>query len=437
MFHWRYAADAIRTPGLKSGIFIGGGVGKSLGKRRLDTAPGLTQTKNSVFENNSANQMAGRPRKPVQKNRFFLMPLLALLLLPGVAHADPVTLVAVIGAALAKMTLTTAITVASISLTIGTTVFGAVAQRAAAKKAKRRAAQAREDFLNSLQERTVTRIVTDAPHRYVYGRTMVGADIVAILSSGLNEEFKHLVCVHAAHESDGIEKIYINGKELGELDADGFVTSGEYYSTKTESITETFSAAPFTLSHTPSSAVRVVAYGTWISGAFRFPSSGEVPYTVSGKTIMVTAAPTSPFPFGGTMQITHYSVSYQYQTNTSQVRVQKHLGAPGDPADATLLAECPDKWKPTATLTGFTYTVIRLDLRQPEFQGGVPDIKVLMRGKKLYDPRTGETKWSQNPALATYDYLTSEMCGVNPADIPLSNIITAANVCDEPIQGLC
>ncbi|WP_143034391.1 hypothetical protein [Nitrosospira multiformis] len=188
-----------------------------------------------------------------------------------------------------------------------------------------------------------------------------------MLVSGLNEEYKHLVCIHAAHQSDGIEKIYINGKEVGPLDADGFVTSGEYYSTKTESVTETFAAAPFTLSRVPSSRFKVIAYGTWISGTFRMPSSGEVPYTRSGNTITVTGGPASPFPFGGTMQITHYSVSYQYQTNTSQVRIQKHLRAPGDPADATLLAECPDKWKPTATLTGFTYTVIRLDLRQPEF----------------------------------------------------------------------
>jgi hypothetical protein len=375
--------------------------------------------------------------KSVEKNCFFLVPLLALLLLPGVAHADPVSFFAAALPAILGATAAEVITAASIALTIGTTVFGAVQQRAAAKKAKRRAAQAREDFLNSLQERTVTRIATDAPHRYVYGRTMVGADIVAILSSGPNEEFKHIVSVHAAHESDGIEKIYINGKELGPLDAEGFVTSGEYYSTKTESVTETFAAAPFTLSHTPSSGFKVVAYGLWISGAFRMPSSGEVPYTRSGNTITVTGGPTSPFPFGGTMQISHYSVSYQYTVNTSQVRVRMHLGIPGDTADASLLAECPDKWSSTATLTGFTYTVIRLDLRQPEFQGGVPDIKVLMRGKKLYDPRTGETKWSQNPVLAIYDYLTSEMCGVNPADISLSHVITAANVCDEPVQGLC
>src|SRR5690242_18786835 len=97
-------------------------------------------------------------------------------------------LIPVIGGLLGGITLsaTTVLTAASIALTVGTTVFGAMAQRAAAKKAKRAAAKAREDFLNNLQERTITRIATDAPHRYVYGRTMVGADIVAMLTSGPN-----------------------------------------------------------------------------------------------------------------------------------------------------------------------------------------------------------------------------------------------------------
>jgi hypothetical protein len=71
MFHWRYVADAIRTLGPKSGVFVGQGVGKSLELFPLDTARLPIQTKFSVFENNSTNQMAGRPRKPVQKNRFF------------------------------------------------------------------------------------------------------------------------------------------------------------------------------------------------------------------------------------------------------------------------------------------------------------------------------------------------------------------------------
>lgn len=345
--------------------------------------------------------------------------------------------IAAIPGFIAGLTLAEVAMAASIALTIGTTVFGAVQQKAAAKKAKRAAARAREDFLNSLQERTVTRIATNAPHRYVYGKSKVGSDIVAMFSSGPNEEYKHLVCVHAAGESESIDEIYINNKPLGPLDADGFVTSGEYYSTATENATEQYAASPFTLAHTPSSAITVIATGAvYLRGMYLLRHSGGVAYTRSGNTITVTGSLASPIP-GGTFVLEGYRVTYQHQVNTSQVRVKKHLGEPGQTADASLLAECGDKWKSTATLNGFTYTVIRLDLRQAEFQGGVPDISVLMKGRKLYDPRTGLTVWSDNPALVAYDYLTSPMCGVPASDLPVAHYITAANVCDEQIQGLC
>jgi hypothetical protein len=348
-------------------------------------------------------------------------------------------LVAALPALITGITAEVAFTVASIAFTIGTTVFGAVTQKAAAKKAKRAAAKARQDFLNSLQDRTITRIATDAPHRYVYGKAKVGADVVAILASGSNDEYKHLVCVHAAHESESIDEVYINNKPLGPLDDEGYVTQGDYFSEATENITETFPTSPFTLQHTPSSAIKVIAYGRGGIGnaAGIVPISGEVAYTRVGNTITVTGSLPAGMPIGFYFTFDHYSVTYQYKNNTSQVRVKKHLGDPNDPADASLLAECGDKWKDTAVLRGFTYTVIRLDLRQAEFQGGLPDIAVLMKGKKLYDPRTGLTAYSTNPALAIYDYLTSPMCNVDPADIPISSYITAANICDEPVQGLC
>jgi hypothetical protein len=331
-------------------------------------------------------------------------------------------------------------TIASIAFTVGTTVFGAVQQKSAAKKAKRQAAKAREDFLNSLKDRTVTRIATEAPHRYVYGKAKVGADVVAVLKSGANDEYVHIVCVHAAHESEAIDEVYINNKPLGPLDADGFVTTGDYFlNSSTQSITETFATSPFTLAHTPSSSVKVIAYGRGSIGGVGgiIPLSGEVAYTRVGNTITVTGSLPSGLPVGWTFTFDHYSVTYQHQVTNAQVRVKKHLGDPNDPADASLLAECGAKWKDTAVLSGFTYTVIRLDLRQAEFQGGLPDINVLIRGKKLYDPRTGLTAYSTNPALAIYDYLTSPMCNVPASDIPISNIITAANVCDEQVQGLC
>lgn len=331
------------------------------------------------------------------------------------------------------------VTIASIALTIGTTVFGAVQQKAAAKKAKRAAQKARDDFLNSLKDRDVTKIATEAPHVYAYGRTKVGSAIVAVLKSGANEEYKHIVCVHAAHECDAIEKVYINNKELGPLDSDGYVTGGDYFvSSSTESITEIYPTSPFTLKHTPSSAIKVLAHSRLTrNGVLIYEQSTEVAYDRTGNTFTVTGTPpAAPYP-GSVVQLIEYRITYQYKSNNSQVRVQCHLGTPDDPADATLLAECGDKWKSTSVLRGFTYTVVRLDLRQSEFQGGIPDVSVLLRGKKLYDVRTGETKWSQNPALCIYDYLTSPMCGVDPEDIPIAHHIAAANACDEQIQGLC
>jgi hypothetical protein len=331
-----------------------------------------------------------------------------------------------------------AVTVASIGLTIGTTVFGFVAQKEAAKKAKRQAAKAREDFLNSLQDRTITRIATDAPHRYVYGKCKVGADVVALLKSGVNDEYMHIVAVHAAHESASIDEVYVNNKPLGPLDADGFVTTGDYFlNSSTQSITETFATSPFTLAHTPSSAIKVIAYGRAGLIAQVALVSGEVPFTRVGNTITVTGSVPAGLPLNWSFTFDHYSITYQYQVTNAQVRVKKHLGDPNDPADASLLAECGNKWKETAVLRGFTYTVIRLDLRQAEFQGGMPDIAVLMKGKKLYDPRDGSTKWSTNPALCIYDYLRSPMCNVPTDDIPLGPLITAANACDEQVQGLC
>src|SRR3982751_6576502 len=99
----------------------------------------------------------------------------------------PPVIAGVIGSLAAMTALEIGVMVASISLTIGTTVFGAVQQKSAAKKAKRHAAKAREDFLNSLQERTVTRIATEAARRYVYGKAKVGSDVVAVLKSGAND----------------------------------------------------------------------------------------------------------------------------------------------------------------------------------------------------------------------------------------------------------
>lgn len=232
------------------------------------------------------------------------------------------------------------------ALTFVTQAYQAYNTKQAQKEQEQQRRQALESYNASLKDRTITAVTTEAPYVYVYGRARVGSAVVAIFASGSRDEYQHLVCVHCAHEVDAIEEIYISGKALGTLDADGFAVNSEY--------------------------------GT-------------------------------------------------------NVRVKKHLGTSNDPADATLISEVGGKWDANRVLRGFTYTYIRLNLNQQEFQGGIPSIEVLIKGKKIFDPRTNTTAWSENPALCLYDYLRSDFCGVHITDIPSSDVETAADICDELI----
>lgn len=63
---------------------------------------------------------------------------------------------------------------------------------------------------------------------------------------------------------------------------------------------------------------------------------------------------------------------------------------------------------------------------------GLPNPSTLIRGKKLFDNRTGTTYWSQNPALVIRDYLLAVL-DVDSATIDQASFDAAANVCDEDV----
>jgi hypothetical protein len=347
--------------------------------------------------------------------------LFLALFLPSVANAMPQAVVAVVAAFGGTISLATAgtiIFVGQILLTVALSVYGSAQQRRAARKA---AEQARNEFNAGLQDRTITSITTEAAHRYIYGRARVGSTIVAMFTSGARDEFKHLICIHAAHECDGFEAMYLNGKKVAVLDGNGFPTSGDFTTSETlraGSVIggEQHTGPAFTLDHTPISGSLTIRTVILFTPA----AAPNLAFTLVGRDVTITHGYAGPV-----------YASYQYTVVTPRLRVRMHLGVPGDPADAALMAELPDKWKATATLNGLCYSYLRLDLNLPEFQTGIPSVEVLMRGKKLFDPRDASTAWSQNNALVIYDYLTSEMCGVPAADLPSAYFVTAANVCDE------
>jgi hypothetical protein len=327
-------------------------------------------------------------------------------------------------AALVAMGLTAVgayVVIATVVLSAGMAVYGA----AQARKAER---GAKNDALAAMKDRMVTRIATESPHRYIYGRAKVGADIVAMFTSGDRDQYKHLVCVHAAHECDAIEEVWVNNALVSGLDGSGDPTTGRFaVDPDNEIVEENVTGPTFTLQYVPSNAT-----------LWAFSGSGANMLTVNvtginGRTITVDAS--GPV----TVSYMRYSsrkmgdgVSNSVRpTSNPVVRVRKHLGDPNDPADAYLRSVVGDKWPATAVLRGLCYTVITLDLNHPEFQSGLVPIHAVIRGKRLYDPRDGVTRWSQNPALAIRDYLTGPLCGVPAADLPTAQFIAAANVCDE------
>ena len=113
------------------------------------------------------------------------------------------------------------------------------------------------------------------------------------------------------------------------------------------------------------------------------------------------------------------------------MRIKEHLGASDQAADADLLAEVED-WTSNHRLRGIAYLYIRYTFDADVFPNGVPEVTVTVKGKKVYDPRTATTAWSDNPALCLRDYLTSDYgLGEVAANIDDTLVSAAATVCDQ------
>lgn len=120
---------------------------------------------------------------------------------------------------------------------------------------------------------------------------------------------------------------------------------------------------------------------------------------------------------------------------TGLVRINKHLGSPNQEADADLVSEITE-WTENHRLRGICYLSVRLTWDPNVWMHGVPNIRAVVKGRKLYDPRTETTAWSNNAALCGLDYLLSEYQNepVTLADdIHLASWIAAANTSDEDV----
>ncbi|MEK9917981.1 MAG: hypothetical protein VW496_01185 [Pelagibacteraceae bacterium] len=116
-----------------------------------------------------------------------------------------------------------------------------------------------------------------------------------------------------------------------------------------------------------------------------------------------------------------------------KVRVKGHLGDPNQTADTFLIDESDGKWTADHRLRGICYVYIRLQFDADSFPNGEPAMSFLVKGKKVYNPNTDTTAWSDNSALCLRDYLASNY-GLNTTDIDDTLFSAAANICDEDID---
>lgn len=122
-------------------------------------------------------------------------------------------------------------------------------------------------------------------------------------------------------------------------------------------------------------------------------------------------------------------------TVVAQCVVTKYLGTDAQTADPTMISNFPADWNSDCRGRGVAYVVIELRWHEKLFPSGIPNIVCVVRGNKVYDPRSATTGYSTNPMLHARDYLRSTRYGVAAETSELDDIAfqAMANHCDELI----
>lgn len=326
------------------------------------------------------------------------------------------------------------------SAAISTAIFGGVSYMLQ----KRPSAPNLSDHQRGLQQ---TVRAPAASRRLLYGRVRVGGTLVFAESTGPRNDLLHLAIAVAGHEISSVEQVQINDLPSDDeryvkkpaISASGlrFVAdSNDRYGEVTNGYWDTYIDVISGVSRqvwvetgprldqsgfTSGQVLRIT--GTVNDGLYRIRATGnqdvyrrhiKVERIDSGR--IVSEVPTGAV----TLQETYLSIN-------------SHLGGANQTADPDMVAGLAD-WTSDHRLRGIAYLYARLAYHDNVWLSGIPNITAIIRGKKIYDPRTGRTEYSANPALIIADYLTTPRpagLGVPYSDIDEGWLIASANICDE------
>jgi len=113
-----------------------------------------------------------------------------------------------------------------------------------------------------------------------------------------------------------------------------------------------------------------------------------------------------------------------------KIRIRKHLGDQTT-ADADLVGET--SVGSSFVGNGIAYLYVRYEYDRDVFANGLPLVTAKTKGKKVYDPRSSATVYSNNAALCMRDFIVSEY-GLNDSAIDDVSFSVAANESDENVS---
>lgn len=346
--------------------------------------------------------------------------------IPGLCVADPVTIIAIGSQLAASGALGAALTISASTaawIGVGAAVYGMAKAR---QDQRKMAAEARARQVASLEDRSYRALTNLPPIETVYGQVNkagyivdnFATDLTSTGADGITRTFpdglRHLVIVWAAHECQGLDELIFGQESIGTslVDAQGWALPGTVFN-RSQSATRT-NTIPAGTSVLPAVAAQILS-------CVGIDHRDQVAYTLApdGQTITASGA---------------CRVTWTTSLSIPMLRMSHHLGAASQPVDSYLAAIAPSRYTSAHRLAGLCYSVLTFDLRFERWQSEPPPPVAQIRGKRLYDPRTGLTLHSANAALCVYDYLThSDGMAVDPVDISMASVIAAANACDEYI----
>ena len=148
-----------------------------------------------------------------------------------------------------------------------------------------------------------------------------------------------------------------------------------------------------------------------------------------------------------TVLTTTSSGGFQYATNSRFIntdnannfgsgRLLRYVFVDGSQTTANSTITSSTSLISTDKFIGMSYMLVQMVFDSEAFGGGIPPMSFVVKGKKVYDPRTSATAWSDNPALCVRDFITNTTYGLKATSsevldtTALGGFSIAANTCD-------